>query len=451
MDDMLRSYNPADGKLIDQIPKTPLDTIPYMIRESKEAQLKWAALSFDERIGFIEKAAEKVGLHLPEIAELLGREMGKNLKSAIGEVKGCLKARRTAEYVKEGLKPQVRSKPGIETVIEYLPLGVCAIISPWNYPVSMAHWMIIPALTAGNSVILKPSEETPLVSQAYVDALNEVLPKNVLQIVQGGIEHGSALVNSPDIAFIGFTGSKETGKKIMSSASKTLKRLILELGGKDPLIVLNDADIDTTARFAIINSIENSGQMCIATERIFVDERIADEFVQKLADYIKDYKIGTFDDPDAFVGPIINEKQRQLILDHIDDAIAKGAKLIYGGKDHPEHFVIPTILDGITDDMRIAKEETFGPVVCVTRYNDLDKAIESANSTEYGLGASVFGHQYVQETADRLNVGMIGINTVIGGIGDVPWVGAKQSGFGYHGSPEGHKQFTQTRLKTRVF
>ena len=364
MTDMLKSYNPADGQLIGQVPKTPLDTIPDIVEKSRKAQLTWASLPIDERIDYIERAAEKISRRVSEIGNLLGREMGKSLRRAVGEVQGCLYSRQTAEMVREGLKPQKITGPGIETVVEHIPLGVCAIISPWNYPVSMAHWMVIPALTAGNTVILKPSEETPLVAQAYVDALNEALPKDVLQIVQGADEQGSALVNMPGIAFIGFTGSKETGKKIMAGASGTLKRLILELGGKDPLIVMRDADINRAARFAVANSLENAGQMCVSTERVFVDEQIADKFIQRLADYIRNYKTGTFDDPEAFIGPIINTKQRQRIIEQIDDALNKGAKIIYGGANHPENFILPTILDGITDNMLIAQEETFGPVVC---------------------------------------------------------------------------------------
>ena len=171
------------------------------------------------------------------------------------------------------------------TVIKYEPLGVCGIISPWNYPVSMAHWMIIPALTAGNSVVLKPSEETPLVAKAYVEALNEALPENLLQIVFGDDEQGKALVEA-DTDFIGFTGSMEAGRDIMRRAAAGLKPLIMELGGKDPLIVLEDADIEAAAGFAVANSLENAGQMCISTERVFVDRKIAGEFSKAAARYI---------------------------------------------------------------------------------------------------------------------------------------------------------------------
>jgi acyl-CoA reductase-like NAD-dependent aldehyde dehydrogenase len=309
----------------------------------------------------------------------------------------------------------------------------------------MPHWLIIPALTAGNTVILKPSEETPLIAQAYVDIFNQVLPENVLQIIHGTDEQGKALVEA-DVSLIAFTGSQKAGKDIMKNAAEALKRLVMELGGKDPLIVMKDADIDQAVRFAVANSFNNAGQVCISTERIFVDEGIADEFEQKAAHYAQYYKVGPWNDQKANIGPIINDKQRNNIIRQIEDAIDKGAKVLGGGNKHPERYILPTVLTNVTDDMLIAKEETFGPVVCITRYTDIDEAIKAANNTTFGLGAVVFGSKNSEIVAKQLQAGMVGINQGVGGIGDTPWVGAKQSGFGYHGSPDGHRQFTQVRV-----
>lgn len=452
MSELLRSFDPATGDLLGEVRITPTDEINKIVERSAAAQKKWAALSIDERIDLLQRAGHALANDSRRIGSLLAMEMGKGWRRAVGEVSGSANSiGYVASRVKAAVEPVVTEGYGSRTTIKYDPIGVCGIISPWNYPVSMAHWMIIPALTAGNSVVLKPSEETPLVAKAYVDCLNTVLPEDLVQIVFGDEEQGKALVSS-DVDFIGFTGSMEAGKHILKTAAEKLKPVMMELGGKDPLIVLEDAEIDDAVSFAVANSLENAGQMCISTERIFVHESIADEFEKKAAHYISYYKVGPYTDPQAHVGPIINERQRQRILEHIDDAIVKGARLLAGcsGEDHPDRYVIPTILADVTEDMRTAKEETFGPVVCITRFSDVEEAIQMANSTEYGLGAVVYGEKDAAYVASKLDAGMIGINTGAGGGGDTPWVGAKMSGYGYHGSPDGHRQFTQPRVINEV-
>lgn len=444
----LNSYNPATGEFIGDVPVTPEKAITEIVRKAHEAQHSWGDLPVEERIDVLKKAASELQKESQKIALLLSKEMGKDIRRSYGEVAGCAgSVEYVANQVKDAIKPI--SCYGGQSVIEYNPLGVCAIIYPWNYPVSMAHWMLIPALTAGNAVILKPSEETPLVALAYVNVMNRVLPENLLQIVFGDEKQGKMLVKS-DVDFIGFTGSMSAGRDIMSQAGRNLKPVIMELGGKDPCIVLEDADIDSAARFAVSNSIENAGQMCISTERVFVDYRIADKFIDKLKEYLMYFKVGPYTDPQANVGPIINEKQRNNILRHIDDAISKGAQVAGGSMDHPENFINPLILTGITDDMLVAKEETFGPLVCVTTFENIEDAIASANGTDYGLGGVVFGDYDAEYVASKLDVGMAGINTGAGGGGDTPWVGDKMSGVGYHGSPDGHRQFTQVKVINRA-
>ena len=445
---ILKSYNPADGGLLGEVEVTPAEEIQKVVERSAAAQKKWAALSIDERIAVLEKAGRALSLEARRIGMLLSMEMGKGLRRGVGEVAGSANSiSYVAERVKEALEPVVTERYGTRTTIKYDPIGVCGIISPWNYPVSMAHWMIIPALTAGNSVVLKPSEETPLVAQAYADVLNKVLPEDLLMVIHGDEEQGKALVLS-DVDFIGFTGSMEAGKDIMRAAAASLKPVMMELGGKDPLIVLEDADLDDAVSFAVANSLENAGQMCISTERIFVDEKIADEFETLAAHYVTYYKVGPYTDPQAHVGPIINERQRQRIIRHIDDALDKGARLLAGcgGENHPAPYIIPTVLADVTEDMLIAKEETFGPVVCITKFKDVEEAVKAANDTDYGLGAVVYGGKDAARVASMLDAGMIGINAGAGGGGDAPWVGAKMSGYGYHGSPDGHRQFTQPRV-----
>lgn len=446
MNNILTSYDPSNGEIVGTVKITQKELIPQIVETAKLSQLSWGKLSVDERIRYIDRAAKILSEESHELGVLLCREMGKGLNQGVGEVEGCAyDAIYRAKLVKESIKTQVFKGGGLETQMEYNPLGVCAVITPWNFPISMAHWLIIPALTAGNTVVLKPSEETPLIAQAYVDVFNKVLPEGVLQIIHGGDEQGKALVEA-DVSLIAFTGSQNAGKDIMKNAAGALKRLVMELGGKDPLIVMKDADIDQAVRFAVANSFDNAGQVCISTERIFVDEGIADEFEQKATHYAQYYKVGPWNDQEANIGPIINDKQRNNIIRQIEDAIDKGAKVLWGGYNHPERYVVPTVLTNVTDDMLIAKEETIGPVVCISRYTDIDEAIKASNNTNFGLGAVVFGKKDAEIVAKQLQAGMVGINQGVGGIGDTPWVGAKHSGYGYHGSPDGHRQFTQVRV-----
>lgn len=447
---ILISYDPSSGEEVGRVEKTNIEEVSVKVEVAKKAQKLWGGLTVDERIDYLEKCADELATRVEEIAELLSREMGKDLRRSFNEIKSCCDdvSYKTKE-IKEAIKTKTFEGHGISTRLQYNALGVCGIIAPWNYPVSMGHWLIIPALAAGNTVVYKPSEETPLAAGAYVEAFNKILPEGVLQIVYGDGVQGEALVKS-DVDLIAFTGSREAGKKIMAGAAGSLKRLVMEMGGKDPLIVLDDADIERAARFAIASSFENAGQMCIATERILVDERIAEEFEKHAVANIGRYKVGSWKDQEANIGPIINEKQRNRILLHIEDAIEKGAKLLAGGKDHPPRYILPTVLSNVTEDMLIWKEETFGPVACITRFKGIDEAVRLANDSQLGLGASVFGNKEAEIVANRIEAGMIGINQGPGNSpGDTPWVGAKQSGIGYHGSPDGHRQFTQVRVISR--
>jgi acyl-CoA reductase-like NAD-dependent aldehyde dehydrogenase len=313
---------------------------------------------------------------------------------------------------------------------------------------SMPAWMILPALAAGNAVVFKPSEETPLCGQAYADVLNEVLPEDVLIVVHGADDQGKAIVQS-DVDMIAFTGSREVGKHIMREASGTLKRVVLELGGKDPMIVLEDADIERAAKFAAMNSFRNAGQVCVSTERIFVMDSIAEEFEAALASIASAMSVGDGME-NSDVGPMVNAQQRDHVLAQVDAAVSAGATVLAGGEGHHDNFVVPTVLGNVTEDMDIACTETFGPVAVVTRVSSVDEAIDKANDTHFGLGAVVYGgdNENTAAVARRLTAGMIGINRPPGGALGTPWVGARQSGFGFHKSPDGHKQFTQTRVLT---
>ena len=439
------SYDPSNGQKLGEVAVASAGEIEKVVQKAKAAAAQWKKVSFEDRLGTIQNAYSAAETQLNSLAELLSKEMGKDIRRSTSEVQGTIWG---GPYIAHSVLEALRSKNSGGATIEYVPLGVAAIISPWNYPLAMANNLIVPALMAGNSVIWKPSEETPLIAQAFFDIIHKGFPQALLQIVHGTGEQGKMLVES-DINVIGFTGSQATGKDIMAKAAPSLKRLVMELGGNDPMIVMKDADLQAAARFAVASSFENGGQMCISTERIYVDQSVADEFEQYLVALAGQYKVGPWDMDGVNIGPIINDRQHANIIAHIKDAEEKKGRIVYGSADQPAYYINPTVIADMTPDMRIEREETFGPVVCLSSYSDIEEAISRANDTTYGLGAVVYGGTGANEVANRLEAGMIGVNQGVGGGGDVPWVGAKQSGFGFHGSPEGHRQFAQVRVVSR--
>lgn len=444
---MLQSYNPATGDLVGEVNTTPTSEINAVVRSARSAQLEWEAIGVDARAELLVTACTKLARRSDELGKLLTLEMGKPLASAIGEVKSCGSSIASdVEGMIEALRPEVVEDKRTRTTQYRDPFGVCVAITPWNFPISMPHWMCLPALMAGNTVVLKPSEETPLIAQAYVDVLNEVLPSGVLQCVHGADEQGAALV-AANVDLIAFTGSREVGKKILQSCASDLKRVVLELGGKDPMLVLDGADLAKCASFAADNSFRNAGQVCVSTERIYVGKSSADAFVAHLCDSAAEKTVGNGMDSKTDVGPMISTRQRDHVLKQIEAAIADGATLVHGGTGHHGQFLMPTVLRGVTHEMTIANEETFGPVACVIEVENDAEAVALANDTPFGLGAVVFGPQEAAETAARkLKAGMIGVNKSCGGADGTPWVGAQQSGYGFHSGKEGHRQFAQLRL-----
>lgn len=448
MTEMLKSFNPATGDVVGEVPVTPASGVSAVVDQAHAAGEEWRRLSLEERADLLKKAGEVLERDADSLGELLSKEMGKPLRFGQGEVGYCgWYIPGKVDEIIDALQPFKFEDDGTQSTIYYDPFGVAAVISPWNFPMSMMQWMVLPSLMAGNTVIVKPSEETPLIAQAYVDILNQFLPKNVLQIIHGTAEQGQTLVAS-DVGFIAFTGSLAVGKHILRASADDLKRVVLELGGKDPFIVLADADVEAAAAFAVENSFENAGQMCVSTERIYVAEDIADVFEARVAELAAKITIGQWDDPEAEMGPMINKRQRDHVIGQINDALSKGARATVGGGDHPDRYVQPTVLVDVADDMDIMNEETFGPVACITRFSDVNDAVRRANDNPYGLGAVVFGgdESAAYDVARRLDAGMIGVNKSSFGADGFPWIGVKQSGYGFHGSAEGHRQFTQRRV-----
>ncbi len=443
----LESFNPATGERVGSVPVTPVDEIPAIVARAREAQKAWGAKTAQERADIIRPAGQALADRADELGELLTREMGKPLAEGVGECRGCGEGLGDeVNEIAKAVTPETLDGESVQTTLYHDPLGVCAAITPWNFPIAMPHWSVLPALVTGNTCVLKPSEQTPLIAQAYVDVLNEVLPEGVLQIIHGEDDQGKALV-AADIDLISFTGSKTAGQHIMRSAAGGLKRLILELGSKDPLIVLEGADLDAAATFAARNTFRNCGQVCVSTERIYVQDSVKDVFMDKLIEQSKTYSVGDGMSEGTVVGPMIDENQKRHVLDQVQDAMSKGAKVVFGGEARDGAFISPTVLDGVTHEMDIMRTETFGPIACVAGVKDAAEAIELANDTEYGLGGAVFGtDEQARSVARQLTAGMVGVNRGLGGAPGSPWVGAKQSGYSYHSGPMGHRQFCQVRV-----
>ncbi len=437
----LTSYDPINRKPLGDVAITEPADIPATVQRAKQAQKTWAALSLVERQQNVVRAYECLSAVEDELTLLISKEMGKDHRRATYEVAGTVQ---NASYFTQEIGQALQNESmGRNGELQYRPLGVVAVISPWNYPLAMANNLLLPALVAGNSVVLKPSEETPLVAELFVKTLNQVLPEGVLQIAHGDAETGKALVNA-EINMVAFTGSLAAGKHIMASAASGLKRLVMDLGGNDPLIVMASADIDEAVQFAVASSFENTGQMCTSTERIYVDERIADEFEQKVVALASRYQAGAWDQNNVNIGPIVNPKQHANVLSQLEDAQSKGATFLLGKHQYELPYIQPTVVTGITPNMLLERDETFGPVVAISRFNHLPEAVERANASPYGLGAVVFGGAGANDVAKQIEAGMVGINQGVGGLG--PWVSAKQSGFGFHGTAAGHRQFAQLRV-----
>lgn len=449
---MIISTNPATGTEVGRVETTPVDTIPAIVQRARAAQPAWAAMTFDERVALLRKGGESLRSRSSEVSDLLTREMGKPLSDARGEVRwieGAF-ASDLAE-LEEALKPEVREASGRRTTVYRDPYGVAVCISPWNFPLAMPHQQVLPALAAGNTVILKPSEETPLVGQAYADCLLPHLPPGVLQVVHGDDAQGKALVAS-DVDLVVFTGSRAAGVHILGEASKQLKRVILELGGKDPLVVLDDADVSAAAKFAAQNSFRNAGQVCVSTERIYVAEPVHDAFVEALVAAAKTMTVGDGRADGTQIGPMVSVTQKAHVKRQVAEALADGAALAWQEGTDEGQFLGPVVLTQCRHDMKIAREETFGPVACVYRVLDDSEAVRLANDTPYGLGAVVYGgSERARAVARQMTAGMVGVNQGLASVGSTPWVGARQSGYGFHSGVEGHRQFAQVRVVSESF
>jgi acyl-CoA reductase-like NAD-dependent aldehyde dehydrogenase len=422
-DNCLLNRNPATGELISRVRCNSVEELDVMIQKSKVALESWSQLSSFDRISFLTKGLMKIEECREDFIDLIVKEMGKPIAQANEEMDGAIEKK--GEYMELLLQAQSSEQHGTSLVVRQ-PYGVVIVLSPWNFPVDEILLLTLPALAAGNTVLVKPSEVTPECGALLVGkCLASVLPPDVIQLAQGdGTVVGPYLVSHPLVDMIAMTGSSATGKAILAASSQTLKRVVLELGGKDAMIIFQDADLDKAARDAVECSLSNAGQVCCSVERIFVDETIRDEFQTKVLEYVQSFRVGNGMDPTIQVGPLVSQLQWNHVKSHVDSAIREGAQLLYQSdippnlqdedKDSISSFFFPiTVLSNVTRDMKIYREETFGPVLCITTFDGTEQtAVHLANDTAYGLSGSVYtsDSEKARRVASQMHCGQVGVN-----------------------------------------
>lgn len=445
----LKSYDPATREIVGSTRITAHYEIENIVACAIDCQPQWASLSINERRDTLLRAASRLNESATDLAHLITHEMGKPLRESLSEV-GVVVDNFAADLsdISKALEPDQYQDGNVRSTVYHDPIGVCACITPWNYPVAIPHWLILPALVAGNTVLFKPSEKAPLASNAYARILQEVLPPSVLQVVCGGGSIGQAIVNS-SVDMIAFVGSSDVGKQILRSAPKDFKRVILELGGSDSLIVLHEADVTAAAIFAVRNGFRNAGQICVSTEHVIVIRDLAPQLIASMVKETESLVIGNELDLKTQLGPLVDVEQRDRVMRLIRDAVSRGARVLCGGEELEGSFMKPTILTDVSPDMAISHEEILGPVICVHVVDCEEDAICLANKSRYALGAVVFGSENSAiRAARKLKAGMVGINGAVRGARGAPWVGAQHSGYGFYGSADGHRQFSQVRVVT---
>ena len=450
------SRNPATGETLKELETTPSESLSGIMAKAKTAQEKWAAMRPKERAQHLYSLREVIINRVDEISELIAKENGKpRFEAMANEIIPSVDlisffAKRGPRALRDHKIPMVLMKHR-SSRIQYWPLGVVAIISPWNYPFLLPMGEIVMALIAGNSVVFKPSEVTPLIGLKIQELFEEAgFPDGVMQTIVGDGSLGAALIqNKP--AKIFFTGSVATGKKIMAAAAEHLIPVNLELGGKDAMIVLSDADLDYATSAALWGGFSNSGQMCASVERLIVHESIAKPFFEKLSEKMNKLTPRDKTSLDGDLGAVTFENQKKVYEKHLSDARAKGAAFVTGGEFSADRCALkPTLVTGTSiESTEIYNEETFGPVIAATTFKTIDEAIEKANRSRYGLLASIITKDLAraEQIAKRLEVGTVTINEVAytAGLAETPWGGVKESGIGRSHSEAGLFEFVNSR------
>jgi betaine-aldehyde dehydrogenase len=439
--------NPANGEVAGSIAVDTPETIAATAARVRANQPEWEAMGFEGRYRWLGRLRDWILDNLEQVEDTVQAETGKVRGDISTELFYALDlinfyGKHAAKFLgDETVRPHSALVASKKLIVQYRPHPVVGVISPWNFPIAMALGDSIPALQAGAAVVIKPSEFTPLSLIELIDAWkNECGAPDVFDRVLGAGEVGSSLIDHVD--HVQFTGSDRTGRRVMARAAETLTPVSLELGGKDPMIVLSDADVDRAANAAAWGGMVNSGQLCISVERIYVEEPVYDEFVAKLTKEVSGLRQGADGRrPEKDVGAMTSPNQTAIVKDHVNDALANGARALTGGKavEGPGDYYEPTVLVDVDHSMKVMRDETFGPVVGVMKVRDSEEALRLANDTRYGLAASVFGEKgRAEKVARRVEAGSVNVNDVVSNMAalGVPMGGWKQSGIGYrHGEP----------------
>jgi acyl-CoA reductase-like NAD-dependent aldehyde dehydrogenase len=455
MSQKLESVNPITGDVVGVHAIDEPADVDAAVARARAAASWWAELGFDGRKRLLKQWKHLLARRIGELAEVVHQETGKPLADAQLEVGLAVDHLGWAAGHAEKVLGPHKVSAGLlmanqAASVEYRPLGVIGVIGPWNYPVFTPMGSIGYALAAGNAVVFKPSEYTPGVAVWLADSLAEVVPDHaLLQVVIGRGETGAALCRA-DVDKLAFTGSTATGKKVMAACAENLTPVLIEAGGKDPLLVDADADLEAAAEAAIWGAFSNAGQTCAGVERVYVHERVYDDFLDEITKQAAGIQGGGH--PGAHFGPMTMPAQVEVVRRHVDDALAKGAGVLLGGAESiGDRFIQPIVLTDVAHDSCAITEETFGPTMTVNRVRDMDEAVELANSTGFGLGSTVFSKARGMELAGRIRTGMTAVNSVIAfaAIPSLPFGGVGDSGFGRIHGADGLREFTYAKAVAR--
>jgi betaine-aldehyde dehydrogenase len=450
-------YNPATGKELCRVAESSKEQVEEAIKVARKAfdHGPWPKMPALERAGILFKIANAIDHNAEELAALETANGGKPLRETqfdMADAANCF--RYYAGLITKPMGQTVDVPAPSMTSIVREPIGVCGQIIPWNYPLLMAAWKLAPALAAGNTCVLKPSEYTPLTAIFLAEMLKEQgLPDGVVNIVLGDGTVGQPIAESMLVDKIAFTGSVKTGKSVAQAALSNLKKVTLELGGKSPMIVFDDVDLDTAVDYALFAIYCNAGQVCSAGSRMLVQDSIYPKFVQKMVARAKQIKVGPGFDENTEMGPLVSETQLKRVLDYIEIGKKEGAKLETGG-DRPTgekfangYYLNPTIFTNVTQDMRIVKEEIFGPVVVVQQFKTEEEAVEMANDTDFGLAGAVFSNSITRahRVVKQLRAGITWVNGYHNTYNECPWGGYKQSGWGRELGTFGLEAYTEVK------
>ena len=447
-------HDPATGKTIASVANLTQQAVGVAIEAANKAWPLWRDKTAKERAAILMEWYRLQMLHADDLARIMTAEQGKPLAEAKGEV--AYGASFVEWFAEEGRRIYGETIPSTDQNRRLLvlkqPIGVCAAITPWNFPIAMITRKVAPALAAGCTVVIKPAEQTPLSALALAELAHRAgMPPGVLNVLtadsQRSIEIGKLLCSSDTVRHLSFTGSTEVGRILAAQCAPTIKKISLELGGNAPFIVFDDADIDSAVEGAMISKYRNAGQTCVCANRFYVQESVYEKFVEKFAAKAKAIRVGNGFEAGVQQGPMIDEQALEKIELHVSDALSKGAKLVTGGQREGERAYQPTVLSHVTSEMRCAREETFGPVAPVFSFKTEEEAITLANNTEFGLASYFYSRDIgrIFRVGEALEYGMVGINTGLISTAEAPFGGIKQSGLGREGSHHGIEDYVEIK------